>query len=446
MTTAVRSRRAVVALVALAALLGAAGCRSGGKHDGAKGPATSVTGPAGNADGGPGAGGATGTIGPSGGAGGAGTAAGQAGGPAGAGGTGDESTRSGTAPRGIGPIVGSPTDPGAGPPRPKGWRKLPAGPLRGRHGASAVWTTREMVVWGGAWRAGNASIWLDDGAAYDPAGDRWRPIAASPLSPREQHFAAWTGKEMLIWGGHPGVKAANGYNDFVDGALYDPAKNTWRPMADFPLAARWGARVVWTGQVLVVWGGARAEDPENAPRLADGAAYDPAKNQWKKLPAAPLSARLEPLAAAWNGSALISWGYGQENRPETSSALYDPARSAWRAAAAPPVAAPDICLVMGSCTGVDTGPRVVFTGEGLAWDPATDRWSPIAAGPFTDHLLDGAARAWTGTQVMAFGGGTYDGGDGPEPPPSNVRGDGAAYDAAADRWAPLPASPLAGRA
>jgi N-acetylneuraminic acid mutarotase len=304
-----------------------------------------------------------------------------------------------------------------------------------------------MIVWGGAWRAGNASIYLDDGAAYDPAGDKWRRIATSPLGPRDQAYAAWTGKEMLVWGGHPGTQGRYGYDDFIDGALYDPAKDTWRPMATFPLGSRWGARAIWTGTHLVVWGGARADDPEDAPRLGDGAAYNPARNEWKKLPASPLSPRLEPLGAPWNGSALLSWGYGQQNGPQPGSAVYDPSGSAWKPAASPPVATPDICLVAGGCIGVDTGRRVVFTGEGLAWEPSADRWSTIAASPFTDHALDGAARAWTGVRVMAFGGGIYQGsGDAPEPPPAKIRSDGSAYDPGADRWEPLPASPLGGRA
>jgi hypothetical protein len=303
-----------------------------------------------------------------------------------------------------------------------------------------------MIVWGGAWRAGNASIWLDDGAAYDPVGDRWRPIATSPLGPRADAFAAWTGKEALIWGGRPGTVAAFGYDDFIDGALYDPARNTWRPMAAFPPGARWGARAVWTGTVLVVWGGARAADADDAPRLADGAVYNPATNEWKKLPASPLTARLSPLGATRNGFVLLSWGYGQNNNPEPTSAVYDPAAGKWAPAAPAPDGQLDRCLDTSGCVGTDAGGRVVFASEGLAWDPSADRWSTIAAGPFTDPQLDGEARAWTGSRVMVLGGGTYEGGDGPEPPPVKVRGDGAAYDPAADRWDPLPASPLAARA
>jgi N-acetylneuraminic acid mutarotase len=427
-------------VVALAVLLAATGCRSGGKRDAAKDPGTTVTQP----------GGATGDAsggGASGAGGGAAPGDGDTTNPSGgSGGATRGSGGSGAAPNGGGPIVGLPTDPGAGPARPEGWRKLAAGPLRGRHGAGVVWTGREMVVWGGAWRAGNASIWLDDGAAYDPVGDRWRSIANSPLGPREEALAVWTGREVLVWGGRPGTEAKYGYNDFVDGALYDPARNTWRPMAEFPLGPRWGARAVWSGTVLVVWGGARADEPEDAPRLADGAAYDPARNEWKKLPDSPLTPRLTPLGAAWNGSVLLSWGYGQENAPQPGSALYDPAGSKWRPAAPAPAGELDRCSDAPGCVGIQAGNSVLFSSDGLAWDPSADRWKKIAASPFVAPQLDGEARAWTGSRFMVFGGGVYEGGDGPEPPPARIRTDGAAYDPAADRWETLPPAPLAGRA
>jgi len=200
--------------------------------------------------------------------------------------------------------VGAPTDPGAGPARPKGWRKLAGGPLRSRHGASAVWTGREMFVWGGAWRAGNASIWLDDGAAYDPAGDKWRRLPTSPLAPRSEAVTAWTGKEVLVWGGQTHGSLTAFGDEFSDGALYDPARDTWRPMAAWPLAPRYGARAVWTGTRFVVWGGASAEAGEDPPPLADGAAYDPSSNHWAKMSPGPLGGRIGPLGAARAGAAL----------------------------------------------------------------------------------------------------------------------------------------------
>jgi N-acetylneuraminic acid mutarotase len=447
---AIISRRSVVAL---AVVLAAAGCRSGGKDDAAKNPATPVTqpggapaegsgGPAGEA-GGPGAAGAGGDAGLSG----NGAPGGGPGSGGGAGGTG--TNEPGSVPKGSGPIVGTPSDPGAGPPRPKGWRKLPPAPLRNRHSASAVWTGREMIVWGGAWRAGNASIWLDDGAAYDPAADRWRKIAGSPLAGRSDAFIAWTGSQVLVWGGQRRDSLTGFGDEWTDGALYDPAKNTWKPMAKWPLTERYGARAVWTGKRLVVWGGASAAAGKDPPPLADGAAYDPEDDKWTKLPSAPISGRIAPLAGTRGDSTLVSWGPGEvrdgKRVPAADSALYDAGARRWSPAAdAPEPPKETWCIDASECVGVDTGSGVLFAGQGLAWDARSNRWSTVAANQFADPLFEGKAQAWTGNRMMFWGGGMLE--SAADAPPATVTDAGVVYDAAADRWDALPPAPLAPRA
>ena len=45
-----------------------------------------------------------------------------------------------------------------------------------------------------------------DGARYEPAFDRWLPLAdaGEMLSARHWHTAIWTDTEMIIWGGYGG--------------------------------------------------------------------------------------------------------------------------------------------------------------------------------------------------------------------------------------------------
>jgi len=71
-------------------------------------------------------------------------------------------------------------------------------PVPGARAAhSAVWTGREMIVWGG----GVDGSFLNTGGRYLPATDTWRAasLRGAP-SPRWFHAAVWTGNEMIIWG------------------------------------------------------------------------------------------------------------------------------------------------------------------------------------------------------------------------------------------------------
>jgi hypothetical protein len=79
-------------------------------------------------------------------------------------------------------------------------------------GNSAVWAgepVNRMIVFGGSFPPLN-----QDGGMYDPETDRWTKIEVDgdrtkniPVPPnvptfRVSHSAVWTGKEMLVWGGH----------------------------------------------------------------------------------------------------------------------------------------------------------------------------------------------------------------------------------------------------
>ena len=87
------------------------------------------------------------------------------------------------------------------------WRTLADLPLRARHRSAIVWTGALLVVWGGC----DAIVAqcddmplrdeFADGAAYDPATNAWHTLAPSPLVARDRPHAVWTGREVVIWGG-----------------------------------------------------------------------------------------------------------------------------------------------------------------------------------------------------------------------------------------------------
>jgi hypothetical protein len=56
---------------------------------------------------------------------------------------------------------------------------------------------------------------MPGGAVYDPAADRWEGLPAAPLSPRARALAVWTGRELIVWGGEADY---NHRANFDDGA------------------------------------------------------------------------------------------------------------------------------------------------------------------------------------------------------------------------------------
>ena len=74
-----------------------------------------------------------------------------------------------------------------------------------------------MIVWGG-WSGDGAA--LKSGGRYDPASDTWSmtSLVDAPAVGNE-HAAVWTGREMIVWGG--AFSSAGG--------IYTPANDTWRP-------------------------------------------------------------------------------------------------------------------------------------------------------------------------------------------------------------------------
>ncbi|MBN1770643.1 MAG: hypothetical protein JXB32_05230 [Deltaproteobacteria bacterium] len=196
-----------------------------------------------------------------------------------------------------------------------------------RMSAAAVWSGTELIVWGGA---RNPTAVLADGGRYDPAADRWSPVTATGApTARWSASAVWTGSELLVWGG------------FLDddgtptntGGRYDPATDGWRPLASAGApSARGAAPAVWTGSEMLVWGGGADAGFSMGiySPLGNGAAYDPATDSWRPLGAAPLDPR-HSHAAVWLGGAMLVWGGTRDYVMSAfdDGALYDPATDRW---------------------------------------------------------------------------------------------------------------------
>lgn len=255
-----------------------------------------------------------------------------------------------------------------------GWTDLPA-PPEVRSSAATAWTGDKALIWGGYVYTGYSDESLEaDGFAFDAREREWGPMARSPLGPRAQPASAWTGHELLVWGGWDN----GGGQLFGDGAAYDPRADTWRRLPEAPITAR-AAHSVWTGREFIVWGTAvRADEP---PR--DGAAYDPATDTWRTVAEAPIE--LTDAAAVWTGREMIVFGAGLSggNFAATVTAIgaaYDPQTDTWRRL-------PDSELSPQASTAAWNGEELIawdYLHETATYDPATDVWRPLPDVPLDD--------------------------------------------------------------
>ena len=175
------------------------------------------------------------------------------------------------------PITGQSPAPSASPSHaidrwsgyPVGWTELPP-PPDVRTGSATAWTGTELLIWGGYTGFDEQNV-MASGLVFDATELTWRLTAPAPLEPRALMASAWTGSELLVWGGWSG-RAGSEFREafFGNGAAYDPVSQSWRMLPPAPIDAR-APLSVWTGQEMLVWGtSVRVED-----RPRDGAAYNP---------------------------------------------------------------------------------------------------------------------------------------------------------------------------
>ncbi len=218
-----------------------------------------------------------------------------------------------------------------------------------RDDTSAVWTGSEVLVWGGL-----GPNPLGDGAAYDPATDRWHPLPTegAPTS-RGRHAAVWTGSEMIVWGGMSDRALA-------DGAAYDPAADRWRPVTSIGApTGRQRAFAEWTGSIVLIWGGSAGDGRQ----LADGALYDPRSDRWQALPEPPPERTpvLAGCAAGWNGERFVIWGSSDATELRSTGAALDPTTRTW----SPLSSAGEPSLRLGACAVAGPVGLYLFGGRSL---------------------------------------------------------------------------------
>ncbi len=265
---------------------------------------------------------------------------------------------------------------------------------------SAVWTGGKAIYWGGF-----SNNFVGDGKVYDPAADTWSNLTATGApTARALHSAVWTGTEMIVWGGLVPTTAGVTNN----GARYNPTTDTWAAMAASPITNRCTHVAVWTGTEMLIWGGS-TNNNFNAPGgFSDGALYNPAANTWRLMSPTNAPSPRKLAVGVWTGTELIVWGgYSSTNSAGNDGGRYNPATGTWT------------LFNTGSytwqtdCTAVWTGSKVIFAGGqnslglvnqsgvgGITYNPSTGEVGTLPVAPLNQRMMP---YTWTGTSLLTFG-------------------------------------------
>jgi len=251
--------------------------------------------------------------------------------------------------------------------------------------------------------------------------DSWTalPVAPNSPSPRELHTAVWTGNVMVIWGGVRFIGDTFGVTN--TGGRYDPALDVWTAVSTLNAPSpRWFHTAVWTAAGMVVWGG----EDDRGDLVNTGGRYDPLTDTWTATSTTNAPTARDVHTAVWTGDRMVVWGGQLVSYPLTSGGRYDPVTDSWTPTSL--VNAPEGRLLHTAVWAA--GCMIVWGGGGLRtggrYDPRSDTWSPTSmAGAPSGRSWHSAV--WSGDRVIVWGGES-----------ATYFDTGGLYDPSTDTWSP----------
>jgi N-acetylneuraminic acid mutarotase len=287
----------------------------------------------------------------------------------------------------------------------------------GRYYYTAAWTGSEMIVWGGYDR----TSYFNTGGRYNPSTDSW--VATSTIGApgaREAHTAVWTGTEMIVWGGTAGQPTF-----FNTGGRYNPSTDSWTATSTTNAPdGRNSHTAVWTGSEMIVWGGYNG----NIGWFNTGGRYNPSTDSWTATSTTNAPAARFLHTGLWTGSEMIVWGGADSSNYLNTGGRYNLSTDSWTATTT--TNAPDGRAYH---TAVLTGSQMIVWGgwigssdvdTGGRYNPSTDSWTATSTTNAPDARYSHAA-AWTGSEMIVWGGWTLS---------SSGLNTGGRYNSNTDSW------------
>ena len=156
-------------------------------------------------------------------------------------------------------------------------------------------------------RTQNGGLVVGTNEVYDPATNRWETRKPMPTPRNHPAIGVVNGRIYLI-GGRITANNIGGYVasnvDVVE--EYNPATDSWRGMNRMPSARSGQGWTTYQGKIYVV--GGEHHDYHIEGVLRDVEVFDPAANDWYRLPALP-TGRHGVNVAAFNGKLFVIGGH-----------------------------------------------------------------------------------------------------------------------------------------
>lgn len=190
------------------------------------------------------------------------------------------------------------------------------------HTATTLQNGRVLVVGGQA----QFNPVYSDSSSYDPTTDTWSN-AASLQNARTRHTATVLADgKVLVAGGQSWTDWILDRHAVSTVELYDPAADTWTPLAPMTEARFGHTATLLQDQRLLVVGG--TDDI----RKFGAEIYDPATHNWSPAGTLVHPRLLHSATLLSNGSVMVAGGIGDDSNSMDDVEIFDPATNSWSAA------------------------------------------------------------------------------------------------------------------
>lgn len=263
-----------------------------------------------------------------------------------------------------------------------------------RQEVATAWVNKEVIVVGGI-RGGQFGV--PDAEAFDPVTNTWRTLADLPVAIHHPGMAA-VGDRLFVVGG----LITNQFLGIPDVYEYDFQNDTWIPRTPMPTPRGGCGVTVWNGEIYVAGGEAGVGG-----HLTNLESYDPVSDSWTVHPNFTFE-RNHLGAGAVDNKIIVVAGRDQGFTgfvPQTE--IYDIATQTWSMGT--PIPTPRA----GCAAATVEGKIYVFGGEGNvnsasgnfddveAYDPLTDTWEILPPMPNPRHGIQ-AAGGYLPSQNLGF--------------------------------------------